>query len=217
LTIAAIVLAGGAARRFGGDKLAAELEGRPLLDHALEAVRAVADPVVLVLAPGTPVPRAAEGCLVARDAVAFGGPLAGLASGLAALAALPEPGPPVAVLVGGDMPSLVPGVLSLLAETLTAQPSLGAATLEADPSSALPMAVRAAVVAPAAEALLAADRRRLRGLLSAVPSVVVPASAWRRLDPVGATLRDVDVSGDLPGGDGPSPDLSRPAPGARGR
>lgn len=195
---AAIVLAGGAARRFGADKLAAELDGRPVLGYALDAVREVASTVVVVLAPGAPSPPSAEGCLIAHDPVAFGGPLAGLATGLAALAALPEPAPECALLVGGDMPSLVPDVLALLVDALGADPSLGAATLEADPESALPMAVRVALALPAAGALLAVDRRRLRGLLSAVPSVVVPASAWRPVDPGATTLRDIDVAADLP-------------------
>jgi molybdenum cofactor cytidylyltransferase len=39
--IGGLVLAAGEGRRFGGDKLAAELDGRPLLDHALEAMLAV--------------------------------------------------------------------------------------------------------------------------------------------------------------------------------
>ena len=56
----AIVLAGGASTRFGGDKLRATLDGRPLLDHALEAVGAIANPVVVVIAPDAAVaPRAA--------------------------------------------------------------------------------------------------------------------------------------------------------------
>jgi len=48
---AAIVLAAGASRRFGATKQLAELEGRPMLQHVLDAVLAVPelDPVVLVL------------------------------------------------------------------------------------------------------------------------------------------------------------------------
>ena len=38
--IAGLVLAGGAGRRFGGGKLLAELDGRPLLEHALAAMEA---------------------------------------------------------------------------------------------------------------------------------------------------------------------------------
>ena len=39
VTVAAIVLAGGRSSRFGRDKLAEPVDGRPLLDHAIDAVR----------------------------------------------------------------------------------------------------------------------------------------------------------------------------------
>lgn len=48
--IAGLVLAAGAGRRFGGGKLLAELDGSPLLEHALAAVeRAPLDRTVVVL------------------------------------------------------------------------------------------------------------------------------------------------------------------------
>ena len=49
--IGGLVLAAGEGRRFGGAKLAAELDGRPMLDHALEAMLAVPaiERVVVVL------------------------------------------------------------------------------------------------------------------------------------------------------------------------
>ncbi|HWF73352.1 MAG TPA: nucleotidyltransferase family protein [Solirubrobacteraceae bacterium] len=49
-TIAGVVLAAGAGRRFGGGKQLAELEGRPLLEHALAAAaEAALDPRFVVL------------------------------------------------------------------------------------------------------------------------------------------------------------------------
>lgn len=57
----AIVLAAGTGQRFGGGKLAAELAGRPLLDHAVQA--ALASPaaeVIVVARPGTGVPATAR-------------------------------------------------------------------------------------------------------------------------------------------------------------
>jgi len=45
---AAVVLAAGEGRRFGGPKQLAQVEGRPLIEHALAAVRAL-DRVVVVL------------------------------------------------------------------------------------------------------------------------------------------------------------------------
>jgi molybdenum cofactor cytidylyltransferase len=49
--IGGVVLAAGEGRRFGGTKLVAELDGRPLLDHAVEAMLAVpaVERIVVVL------------------------------------------------------------------------------------------------------------------------------------------------------------------------
>jgi CTP:molybdopterin cytidylyltransferase MocA len=48
---AGLILAAGAGRRFGGTKQLADLRGRPLLEHAIEHMLAVAalDPVIVVL------------------------------------------------------------------------------------------------------------------------------------------------------------------------
>jgi molybdopterin-guanine dinucleotide biosynthesis protein A len=196
-----IVLAGGASSRFGADKLAADLGGRSVLLHTVSAVEMVASPVILVLAPDAPVPALAVNrgrpIVIARDPETFGGPLVGLAAGLAALHET-APGVPTALVVGGDMPALVPAVLEVLAATLEADPTLGAATLAADPPSILPMAVRVAPALSASAVIIGGPgRRSLRALVAAVPSAVVPEGAWRALDPAAATLRDVDTPADL--------------------
>lgn len=203
---AAIILAGGRSSRFGADKLAARLDGIPILEHALRAVAQVADPVVVVVSPDAPSPSVPADIraevVPARDLVANQGPLAGLAGGLAALgswAASDGEGsaPDVVLLVAGDMPTLVPGVLGLLAGALAADPSLGAVSLETEPPSPLPAAIRASLTGPVATALLADDRRSLRRLLESVPSSIVPSAAWRSIDPEGRTLRDIDTPEDL--------------------
>ena len=190
--IGAIVLAGGRSRRFGRDKLAESVEGRPLLERAIAAVLTVVDPgdVVVVAGPGA-APAVPAGLRVAHDAVAGEGPLAGLLAGLDAH----DPRVDRVVVVGGDMPDLVPAVLTTLVEALDGAP---AALLEAgDRVRALPMAVRRGPALGTAQALFAAGERRLRAVPLALGPTMVPAATWRAADPAGATLRDIDTREDL--------------------
>src|SRR5688500_9642629 len=75
--VAAVVLAGGESRRFGTDKLAAVVDGLPLLDRAVEPLP---DEVTLIIAgPERPLRRPAT--FVREDPVG-GGPAAALVAGL---------------------------------------------------------------------------------------------------------------------------------------
>jgi molybdenum cofactor guanylyltransferase len=190
--IGAIVLAGGRSSRFGRDKLAEPIDGRPMLEHAIESVREVATDVVVVAAPGGSRKIAPE-ATIARDELAFEGPLAGMATGLAAL----DPAVERVLVVGGDMPTLVPAVLERL---LAIVDRADAVILEDDAGPRpLPMAVRRSIAQPVAERLLASGERRLRGLLAELDAVVaIDPATWHADDPTGETLRDVDVPSDLP-------------------
>jgi hypothetical protein len=64
----------------------------------------------------------------------------------------------------------------------------------------LPAAVRTAPALTGARELLAAGERSLQALLRSLEALAVDRPAWTALDPAGATLRDVDERGDLPGG-----------------
>ena len=189
--IGAIVLAGGRSSRFGRDKLAEIVDGQSLLERAIVAALAVASDVVVVIAPGLDRPIPAGARLV-HDTTEFQGPLAGLAVGLAAL----EPDLDRAIVVGGDMPSLIPAVLARLSAALGA--TVDAAVLDVDDRSVpLPMAVQRYVALPVARSLLAAGEHRLRALPLALRVAVIAEGTWRLDDPGGLTLRDVDVPGDL--------------------
>jgi molybdopterin-guanine dinucleotide biosynthesis protein A len=191
VTLDAIVLAGGASTRFGGDKLAATIDGRTVLARSVATAREVARRVVVVIGPDDPVPELQE-VVLARDPVAHRGPLAGVVTGLAALADAD-----VVLVLAGDMPGVRPSVLRLLVDALGADGSLAIAHLEADPVATLPLAARASVVLPVARALIAADRRSLRALLDSVPSQPIATAAWRAVDPQGESLRDIDTREDL--------------------
>jgi molybdopterin-guanine dinucleotide biosynthesis protein A len=190
--VGAIVLAGGRSSRFGRDKLAEPVGGRPMLDLAIDAVRVVAIDIVVVTAPDGS-PTNSPDVAIARDARAFEGPLAGLAAGLAAF----DPSVRRAIVVGGDMPSLVPPVLQRMLDELA---SADVVVLETDDGPRpLPLAIRPVVVRPVIDRLLAAGERRLRALLTAVRVVALDQATWRQDDPDGASLRDVDVPEDLSG------------------
>jgi molybdopterin-guanine dinucleotide biosynthesis protein A len=187
----AVVLAGGRSSRFGRDKLAEPIGGRPLLDLAIQAVRPLAMDVVVVAAPGTEL-AVSGGVRVVHDPVGFEGPLAGLAAGLGV--AEEE----VVLVVGGDMPTLVAAVLESMASGLD-DPAIAVVVLAHDGRPRpLPMVVRRAAALRAARSSLDGGDRRLRALIEGLPARVIPEDVWRGLDPGGATLRDIDTPADLP-------------------
>ena len=195
--VSAIVLAGGRASRFGSDKLMAELDGEALVDRAIDAVRLVADEVIVV---GRGVAHPAPEVRNIQDAEPFGGPLAGLA------AALDHARASRAVVVGGDMPRLAPGVLTLLLARLGARPATQAVTLAipsrdepADPPrrQVLPLALMVDDARDAARAALGAGDRSLVALLVRLSTVEIAATEWLPLDPEANTLLDVDTAADL--------------------
>ena len=194
--IGAIVLAGGRSSRFGRDKLAEPIDGRPLLHHAIAAVQSVAGDVVVVVAPGQD-PALPEGVRLVHDAAAFEGPLAGLAAGLEAL----DPDIDRVVVVAGDMPTLEPAVLKRLVAMLGPSVDLALLAVSGEPVP-LPMAVRRDMALVAVQGSLAGGERRLRALSSVLRTSVIAEATWRLDDPYGDTLRDIDTLADLaPGTD----------------
>ncbi|TNC16891.1 molybdopterin-guanine dinucleotide biosynthesis protein [Georgenia sp. 311] len=104
----AIVLAGGTGRRLGGVlKPQVTVRGRRLLDHVLDATTG-ARRVVVVAPEAVPVP---DGVLRTLEDPPHGGPVAGIAAGLAALA---DPAP-VVLLLACDLPGAAAAVPRLLA------------------------------------------------------------------------------------------------------
>jgi len=110
--VAAVLLAGGLARRMGGgDKSLRMLGGKPLLLHALERIRPQVA-AILLNGNGDPARFAAFGVPVADDAVpGFSGPLAGILTGLE-WAAVQAPGCRFVVSVPTDSPLLPPDLVA---------------------------------------------------------------------------------------------------------
>lgn len=194
--VAAIVLAGGRSIRFGSDKLAAPLSGQPLLHHTLRVAAACADEIIVVIAPDAPIPALPTDIPTpvrfARDPEPGVGPLAGLVAGLAATSA------PVAVVLGGDMPWVPPGICALLLAAVAREGGAEAAALEEGKVlRPLPLAVRTLAARVTGQLLLGGGERRLRALMTMLVTAAIPETVWRGIDAAGAALRDVDTPGDL--------------------
>ena len=86
--VTAVVLAGGRARRMGGeDKGLVEVAGRPMVAHTIDVLRPQTAEVIVNANRNTEAYRAITGCRVIADTVGgFAGPLAGMASALEASA-----------------------------------------------------------------------------------------------------------------------------------
>ncbi|NNM72402.1 nucleotidyltransferase family protein [Enterovirga aerilata] len=117
MSVAAIVLAAGRGTRFGeSPKLLAELDGKPLVRHAVEAALLAGFPTLVVVGH-----RESEIRAVLADLPVTFVPNAAYAEGLstslkAGFAALP-PDAAAALVLLGDMPKVTPLLLRELAET----------------------------------------------------------------------------------------------------
>jgi molybdenum cofactor cytidylyltransferase len=131
--IGGLVLAAGGGRRFGGGKLVAELDGRPLLDHAVAAISAVPaiERVVVVLG--------AEAGDLARRADLSGvetlvcegweeGIAASLRAGVEALS-----GTEAIVVTLGDQPYVTPRAIAAIADQIDSPAPAARATYDGRP------------------------------------------------------------------------------------
>jgi molybdopterin-guanine dinucleotide biosynthesis protein A len=138
---AAVVLSGGGATRLdGADKASLELDGRTLLEHALEALADARE--VVVVGPAVPTPRPVT---FTRETPPGGGPLAGLSAGVAALTGTPD----LVVVLAVDMPHVTADTVARLVRAADADDIEGAWLVDGTGRRQLAGAVpRALVPAP---------------------------------------------------------------------
>lgn len=187
-----IVLAGGRSRRMGQDKAALVLEGRTLLQHAVEAlVAAGAAEVVLVGAPGRALPSAAAPVPLSRtyDPIEGEGPLQGILAGLEAASAM------VCVVVGCDMPYLEPALLALLAEHGARGARLVVPMHEGRPESLCTAWRRDAI--DVIRAHLKAGDRAVMSVAADLQALQLPPDAYAGADPDGRSFLNVNTPSEL--------------------
>lgn len=190
---AGLVLAGGASKRFGRDKIREDLRGEPLVAHAVRRLSEVVPETYVVSTRGDPLPSLPDDLSVGfiRDVEPFDGPLRATARGLAFVDSI------WSVVVGGDMPDLQPTVLRALLTHASERSALATALGEADRFRPLPCVVRTGPARERAHELLERGDRSLRSLLARLGVAILDEPAWTALDPDRRTLIDVDVPADL--------------------
>ena len=169
-----------------------QFDGRPLLEHLVERMRAAFPEVLVVTAPGTDVPPTSAPILY--DEWPDAGPLAGLLTGLGKVQT------PLALLASCDLPLLNPRVAVHLAE------------LAAGAANGLPGAIQPDIVAPQWEGRLQplhavyrtgalplfaeqfqAGCRRMMELLEGRDTLVVSQAQFQEWDPEGLSLFNINT------------------------
>ena len=186
--VAAAIIAGGPARRFGGvTKSLLEIGGRAVADRQLEVLRPLFSRVFAVA--NDPAPWRARGVDVVADRVTGAGPLAGLAAALAAAGDADA-----VVCLAGDLPFLSPALLAALREQAPEADALAPRPA----GRAEPLCARYAVrLRAAVEARLAGGRLALHELLAEAATAWLDDGELAALDPDGMSFVNLNSPHDL--------------------
>jgi molybdopterin-guanine dinucleotide biosynthesis protein A len=190
MSFGAVVLCGGESRRMGRPKAWLPFGEELMLERVVRLAGTVAQPMIVVAAPGQELPALAADVAIVRDSVSGRGPLQGLAAGLAAF----DNSVDLIYATATDVPFLEPRWMTRLVE-LAAGYDLVIPHVAGfyHPLAAL---YRPAAVLPAIESLLLADRLRPVFLVEAVKTRVVDEGEMRAVDPALDTLRNLNYPED---------------------
>jgi molybdenum cofactor cytidylyltransferase len=112
MPVVALLLAAGSARRFGGEKLLRPWQGRPLIEHALDALTSSpgVDATIVVVRPGFPPPAGRPRCRTVVNLEHEEGMASSLRAGVRAA---PEDAEAYLVALA-DMPAVTPPLIAAL-------------------------------------------------------------------------------------------------------
>ncbi len=189
LPAAGVVLCGGRSTRMGSSKALLAFGPETMLQRVVRLLDTVVAFVVVVAAPGQPLPALPGTVRVARDEREGRGPLEGLRAGLRALPDAVD----VAYVTSCDVPLLVPGFVRRMLELAHGH---DVAVLETDGFAHPLAAVYRRRTLPHIEALLAADRLRPVFLFEAARTRRVAPREVADADPELLTLRNVNTPAD---------------------
>jgi molybdopterin-guanine dinucleotide biosynthesis protein A len=188
-----VILAGGAGRRIGSEKAFLEFFGSTMIERTFDLVGEVVDEVVVVARDEEQearlrdiIPKARLAC----DSVGGFGPVAGLATGMAAARG------DYALAVGCDLPFLNPEVLDVLFDFAegyeAAIPAREGGFIEP-----LHAVYRTDSMARACEAAMTMDIRKIRAPLEGLRAKYVSVELLRPIDPELLSLFNLNTEEDL--------------------
>ena len=181
-----VVLCGGKSSRMGQPKLSLPIGDELLLQRVCRILAEIVSPIVVVAAVDQDLPPLPDSIRIVRDEFDSLGPLAGIATGLAALKAECDS----AFVTSCDVPLLKPEFVRAIIEKLgshdVAVPSDGKY------DHVLAAAYRTSLGLTARELLTAGQRRPLR-LIESSDSLRIPVDDLRQADPNLDSLRNANT------------------------
>ncbi len=196
MTIAGIVLCGGRSSRMGQPKAWLPFGDELMLPRIVRILSGVANPIVVVAAPGQELPKLPTQVTIVRDTLEGRGPLGGLSAGLGAL----PPPCTAAYLSSCDVPFLRSAFVQRVLRAFQ-----DSSELKDPPSVVVPRiggyfhplaAVYAVQVLPHVEELLAHDRLRPVFLFDRVATHVLEEPDFALCDPTFQSLRNLNTPED---------------------
>ena len=185
--VGAVVLCGGRSRRMGRPKCWLPFGDETLLGRVVRLVGEVASPVVVVAAGGQDVPPLPADVRIAIDPTAEGGPLVGLAAGLAAFPDSVE----FVYATATDSPLLVPAWITRLVDRIgTNDLAIPRAGGYLQPLAAL---YRRAPALREIDVLMRENIYKPGALAGRLATVELDASAFLDVDPALGTLRNLNT------------------------